>query len=111
MASASGKLLSEVKSLAFSTTVPPEKTGEGIDLEEEVKVFEIKLMERALERVGGNQRLAAQLLNLKNTTLNAKIKRYSIHCRKEALFSSAEQRVFKNFPFNPGTKAFLFWER
>ena len=82
-----GKLLSEVKSLAFLTTVPLEKISEGIDLDEEVKNLEIRLIEHALELTCGNQKLAAQLLNLKKTTLNAKIKRYCINSRKTVFFS------------------------
>lgn len=73
------ELLNEVKSIAYST---PVRVEEGIDFDEEVKSFEIKLIEQALDRVGGNQKLAAKLLNLKHTTLNAKIKRYEINLQK-----------------------------
>lgn len=69
-------LLTEVKSLDFSSTLEIEK---GIDLEKEVESFEVKLIARALELTGGNQTQAAQLLNIKKTTLNAKIKRYSLN--------------------------------
>lgn len=69
-------LLTEVKSLDFSGTLEIEK---GIDLEKEVESFEIKLITRALELTGGNQAQAAQLLSIKKTTLNAKIKRYSLN--------------------------------
>ena len=69
------ELITEVKSLDFSNTIEIEK---GVDLEKEVESFEIKLITRALELTGGNQAQAAQLLNIKKTTLNAKIKRYSL---------------------------------
>lgn len=51
---------------------------DGINFDDEVKSFEILLIERALEQTGGSQLRAARLLNLKHTTLNAKIKRYDI---------------------------------
>jgi DNA-binding NtrC family response regulator len=68
-------LLSEVKSLQPLKTLD---VAEGIDFDEEVKRFEIFLIERALEQTGGSQLRAARLLNIKHTTLNAKIKRYHI---------------------------------
>lgn len=69
-------LLDEVKSLNRLKTV---EVRNGINFDEEIKQFEIQLIERALEQTGGNQLQAARLLNLKHTTLNAKIKRYDIH--------------------------------
>lgn len=69
-------LLDEVKSLNRVKTI---EVKHGINFDEEIKRFEIQLIERALEQTGGNQLRAAQLLNLKHTTLNAKIKRYDIH--------------------------------
>lgn len=68
-------LLDEVKSLGTLRKVEIEN---GINFDEEVKSFEILLIERALEQTGGSQLHAARLLNLKHTTLNAKIKRYQI---------------------------------
>jgi transcriptional regulator with GAF, ATPase, and Fis domain len=68
-------LLDEVKSLGHLKTVEIEN---GIDFDEEIKRFEIHLIEQALEQTGGNQLRAAQLLNLKPTTLHEKIKRFSI---------------------------------
>ena len=50
----------------------------GIDFYEEVRRFEIELIECALKQTGGHQRAAANLLNLKPTTLNTKIKIYNI---------------------------------
>ena len=49
-----------------------------ISLSEEVQRFEIDLILSALERTRGNQVRAAQLLGVKPTTLNAKLKRYKI---------------------------------
>jgi DNA-binding NtrC family response regulator len=49
-----------------------------INLSEEVKNFEARLIRNALIRTGGRQRRAARLLGVKITTLNAKIKRYGI---------------------------------
>lgn len=50
----------------------------GVDFMEEVRRFEVELIRWALMHTGGHQRRAARLLNLKVTTLNAKIKRYGI---------------------------------
>jgi DNA-binding NtrC family response regulator len=46
-----------------------------IDLAGEVQNYEASLIRCALMRTGGNQRRAVRLLNIKVTTLNAKIKR------------------------------------
>jgi transcriptional regulator with GAF, ATPase, and Fis domain len=68
-------LLAEVKSLTPLKTI---KLETGINFDDEVKKFEIYLIESALEKTGGSQKRAAHLLKLKHTTLNAKIKRYEI---------------------------------
>jgi len=47
-------------------------------LHDEVRDFEIELINSALARTHGHQRKAAGLLGLKVTTLNAKMKRYNI---------------------------------
>lgn len=49
-----------------------------IDLAEEVNRYEADLIRCALFRTGGRQRQAARLLNVKISTLNAKIKRLGI---------------------------------
>ena len=49
-----------------------------IDLAEEVNRYEADLIRCALFRTGGRQRQAARLLNVKVSTLNAKIKRLGI---------------------------------
>ncbi len=50
----------------------------SVNFADEVRRFETDLIRWALMRTGGHQRRAARLLNLKVTTLNAKIKRYRI---------------------------------
>lgn len=50
----------------------------GIDLHEEVRRFEIRLIKLALQETDGRQVRAANLLGIKMTTLNEKIKRYGI---------------------------------
>jgi DNA-binding protein Fis len=51
----------------------------GIDLYQEVRRFETRLIERALREAEGNQTRAARLLGLNKTTLHEKIKRYGIN--------------------------------
>jgi transcriptional regulator with GAF, ATPase, and Fis domain len=48
----------------------------GLDLETYVARIERELIERSLERTGGNRGQAARLLNLKRTTLVEKLKRW-----------------------------------
>lgn len=50
----------------------------GINLYDEVRRFEIDIIECALEQTSGNQARAARLLGINQTTLNQKIKRYNI---------------------------------
>ncbi len=71
----SNSLVKEIEALRKGKTdVIPYK----INFNEEVQRFEKELIRSALVRTGGNQRKAAQLLNVKVTTLNAKIKRFGI---------------------------------
>jgi two-component system, NtrC family, response regulator AtoC len=55
-----------------STVALPE---EGMDLDAFIASIERELIERSLERTGGNKGQAARLLNLKRTTLVEKLKR------------------------------------
>ena len=55
-----------------STVALPE---EGLDLDAFIAHIERELIERSLERTGGNKGRAAKLLNLKRTTLVEKLKR------------------------------------
>ncbi len=50
----------------------------GVNFYDEVKRFEIDLIQRALSQTGGHQSRAARLLGLNATTLNSKIKTYNI---------------------------------
>jgi transcriptional regulator with GAF, ATPase, and Fis domain len=67
-------VLREVDSLARRQPNGEQKLG----LQEEVQRYEIELIKNALLRTRGNQRRAAQLLGVKVTTLNCKIKRFGI---------------------------------
>jgi len=69
------KLLREVQSLR---EVEVRSLGAGVDFYVEVSRFEVDLIKCALMQTAGHQRQAAQLLNLKVTTLNSKIKHYNI---------------------------------
>ena len=68
-------LLSKIESLR---SAQPARADRSIRLHDEVKRFESDLIRSALERSGGNPARAARLLGVKNTTLNAKIRRYKI---------------------------------
>ena len=59
--------------LASPVTLPEE----GIDLDAFVANVERELIQRSLERTGGNKGAAAKLLNLKRTTLVEKLRRLS----------------------------------
>jgi DNA-binding NtrC family response regulator len=48
--------------------------SEGLDFERTISGLERSLLEHALQRTGGNKKLAAELLGLKRTTLSAKLK-------------------------------------
>jgi two-component system response regulator PilR (NtrC family) len=52
--------------------------AEGVSFNEVTAGFERRLIKSALDRVGGVQKRAAELLGLKPTTLNEMIKRYEI---------------------------------
>ena len=67
-------LLREVESLRVSQPPNPR----SVRLYDEVKKFEVELIRSALGRTAGNQTRAAELLGVKLTTLNTKIKRYKI---------------------------------
>ena len=69
------RLLSEVESLRNGQNL---HESTELRLGDEVKRFESRLIREALTKTGGHQARAARLLGVKNTTLNAKIKRYQI---------------------------------
>jgi two-component system response regulator AtoC len=65
--------IQQARELALSPAVTlPE---DGIDLPRFVATIERELIQRSLERTGGNKERAAKLLNLKRTTLVEKLKR------------------------------------
>ena len=68
-------LLQEVESLKGSESYAGRPS---VDFADEVRRFETDLIRWALLHTGGHQRRAARMLNLKVTTLNAKIKRFGI---------------------------------
>jgi|SRR5688572_4447591 DNA-binding NtrC family response regulator len=61
-----------------SATITTLSANSGIDFFEEVRQFEVRLINRAMELAGGNQARAAQLLGLGTTTLNYKVKTYGL---------------------------------
>ena len=60
---------------ASAEPIEPWLPDEGLDLERYMSGVELALIRRSLERTRGNKRQAAQLLNLKRTTLIEKLKR------------------------------------
>lgn len=69
------KLLTELETVNEAEKI---NLGENFSLDEEVKHFEMDIIRQALFLTNNNQRLAAQMLGINHTTLNAKIKRYGI---------------------------------
>ena len=66
----------------FQQPAPSEEVAfpdEGVEMERLVADFEHSLIQRALERSGGNKRQAADLLHLKRTTLIEKLRRLERH--------------------------------
>lgn len=78
-------LASEVESLQTQLSThrnydkPISMDSEGIDFYHEIERYEIELIKSALNHCGGNQTQAARLLQMKSTTLNAKMKHYGIN--------------------------------
>jgi transcriptional regulator with GAF, ATPase, and Fis domain len=70
--------LTLLRQLELLETKPETTTHEVSTLQDEVRRFEIDLINDALCRTHGHQHKAAQLLGIKPTTLNSKIKRYHI---------------------------------
>ena len=85
-------LLKEVESLKGGAGAGTFEGRSGVDFMDEVRRFEVELIRWALMHTGGHQRRAARLLNLKVTTLNAKIKRYGI--RPHALPSAGSVDLY-----------------
>jgi DNA-binding protein Fis len=80
-----GSLLRETEALARDKAFTAQTNRlqalnltEGIDFYDEVQRFESGLIRLALDHTGGHQARAADLLHIKPTTLNSKIKLYGI---------------------------------
>ncbi len=69
------RLIEELDALEFVRSV---NIRRGINLHEEMRTFEVHLVQSALERTGGHQTRAAQLLGINLTTLHNKVKRLNI---------------------------------
>lgn len=61
----------------------------GIDFYSEVERYEIELIRTALTHCHGNQTHAAQLLHMKSTTLNAKLKHYGLNTVRSFMYERA----------------------
>ena len=68
-------LVEEIEALSYVRSV---NITQGINLHEEMRMFEVHLVQSALERTGGHQTKAAQLLGISLTTLHNKLKRLNI---------------------------------
>lgn len=66
------------RELNLLSELAPLDINRGFNFYEEVRGFEIEMIQTALKRAGGKQVAAARLLNLNTTTLNSKIKSYNI---------------------------------
>jgi DNA-binding NtrC family response regulator len=69
------RLIEEIDALEYVRSV---NIRRGINLHEEMRMFEVHLVQSALERTGGHQTRAAQLLGINLTTLHNKLKRLNI---------------------------------
>ena len=63
--------------------------AEGIPLKKVMEDMEARLIARSLEAAGGVQKRAAELLQIKPTTLNEMIKRYGLRSRRKRAESDA----------------------
>ena len=68
-------LVEEIEALGYVRSV---NISRGIKLHEEMRMFEVHLVQSALERTGGHQTKAARLLGINLTTLHNKLKRLKI---------------------------------
>ena len=76
------KLLSELDAVNESERV---SLQENFNLNEQMKNFETDIIRQALYLTDNNQRLAAQMLGINYTTLNAKMNSFGIGCKGENL--------------------------
>ena len=90
------KFYSALDSVLFLIETSPgakRDLGQGVDFYAEVRNFEITLITQALRKAGGSQIRAAALLGMNATTLNSKIKNYSITYLKPNRFNESEGRL------------------
>jgi DNA-binding NtrC family response regulator len=78
------KLLSELETVNENERV---NLDENFNLYEQMKNFESDIIRQALFLTDNNQRLAAQMLGINYTTLNAKMKRLGIGTKGEMSLS------------------------
>ena len=76
------KLLSELETVNENERVT---LDDNFNLYEQMKNFEMDIIRQALFLTDNNQRLAAQMLGINYTTLNAKMKRFGIGMKGETL--------------------------
>ena len=76
------KLLSELETVDETERV---HLDENFNLYEQMKNFEMDIIRQALFLTDNNQRMAAQMLGINYTTLNAKMKRFGIGMKGETL--------------------------
>ena len=74
------KLLSELETVNENERVT---LDDNFNLYEQMKNFEMDIIRQALFLTDNNQRLAAQMLGINYTTLNAKMKRFGIGMKGE----------------------------
>lgn len=74
------KLLNELETVNENERV---KLDDNFNLYEQMKNFEMDIIRQALFLTDNNQRLAAQMLGINYTTLNAKMKRFGIGMKGE----------------------------
>jgi DNA-binding NtrC family response regulator len=78
-------------------------SGAGVNYYHELQRFEVELIRCALMLTGGKQATAAQLLGLKPTTLNTKIKQFNIEIKrgrqkKQPPHYQSEDHAASDFP-------------
>lgn len=73
-------LVEEIEALGFVRSV---NLRRGINIHEEMRIYEIHLLQSALERTGGHRTKAAQILGISLTTLHNKLKRFNISLDKQ----------------------------
>jgi DNA-binding NtrC family response regulator len=92
-------LTSEIESLRTELSSVQRQPGQidldkdGIDFYQEIERYEIDLIEGALDLCDGNQARAAKLLQMKSTTLNAKIKHYGLNPVRSITMQRANAQV------------------